>query len=505
MNGPSTSEALAAFAAVVGDEHLDTSPTALRAAETATFATGRRVPAIVSPGSRAEVEGCVRVAARHRVPVYPVSRGKNWGYGSRVPTADGSVILSLHRLDEIVDYDEALAYVTVQPGVTFRLLREFLAARGSALHLNAPGSTAEASVVGNTVERGIVRGVQPDKSRDVSGLEVVLADGRCVRTGMGALAGSRTAPMQQWGIGPALDGLFLQSNLGIVTEMTLWLEPLPAVWRHFHFLVPPAADPGPAWEALRRLRRDGTVTTSISMHNALKVMSLHGRYPYAATRGRTPLPQPAVDAFVEKMGGHWFGEAAIHGATADLVAALQERVETVLGPAAAGLEFGDLNAPGPAFGAAGGDGIAGAYWRKRTPPPADPDPDRDGCGVIWHAPAVPFDPQAVAECERIATPILSRHGFEPLLTFTAVSLRCVYAIISIVYDRDAAGEDERALDCHRELASELSGAGLHPYRLGLPGMDDPPARDPAYRDLLRTLKRALDPHGILAPGRYDLR
>src|SRR5271170_4680084 len=121
--------ALAAFGDAVGPEHVVTAEPALGAAETATFVTGQRIPAIVRPASRGEVQACLAVANRFRVPVYPVSRGKSWGFGSRVPARDGAVLLDLGRMNRVVDFDEALAHVTVEPGVSFAELHAFLRAR----------------------------------------------------------------------------------------------------------------------------------------------------------------------------------------------------------------------------------------------------------------------------------------------------------------------------------------------------------------------------------------
>ena len=128
-----SSDALAAFAAVVGDGHLDCDPNSLRLAETATFVTRQSVAAILRPADRAQVQACVRLANRYGAALYPVSRGRNWGYGSRVPTTDGAIILSLERLRGIADYDERLAHVSVEPGVSFRQLHDFLRGHGSRL------------------------------------------------------------------------------------------------------------------------------------------------------------------------------------------------------------------------------------------------------------------------------------------------------------------------------------------------------------------------------------
>jgi 4-cresol dehydrogenase (hydroxylating) len=56
---------------------------------------------------------------------------------------------------------------------------------------------------------------------------VVLADGDLVRTGMGAMAGSKTWNLYRNGYGPGWDTMFQQSNLGIVTKLGLWLMPEP--------------------------------------------------------------------------------------------------------------------------------------------------------------------------------------------------------------------------------------------------------------------------------------
>ena len=141
--------ALVAWQDVLGPEHVLTDAATISAAQTATFYTTQRIPAVIRPGSREEVQECVRVANEYKTPIYPVSTGKNWGFGSRVPPTDGCVLMELRRLERIVDYDEKLAYVTVEPGVTFRQLHEFLRAQKSNLMINTIGGTPDSSLVGN--------------------------------------------------------------------------------------------------------------------------------------------------------------------------------------------------------------------------------------------------------------------------------------------------------------------------------------------------------------------
>jgi 4-cresol dehydrogenase (hydroxylating) len=75
-------------------------------------------------------------------------------------------------------------------------------------------------------------------------------------------------------------------------------------------------------------------------------------------------------------------------------------------------------------------------------------------------------------------------------------------VITISYDRDVPGDDERAGDCYRTLAELLAERGYPPYRLNVSAMDLMRSGG-AYDAALRAVRGVLDPQGILAPGRYE--
>jgi 4-cresol dehydrogenase (hydroxylating) len=227
--------ALAEWVDVLGPDHVITERPALTACETATFATSQRVFAVLRPSSREEVQQLVHIANRHGVPLYPISSGFNWGYGSRVPPVDGCAIVDLRRMNRILDFSEELAYVTVEPGVTQGQLFEFLRQHGSRLWLDATGSTPHSSLIGNTMERGFGHTPYGDHFANSCGLEVVLPNGDCVETGFSRFQNARTGPLYRWGFGPTIDGLFSQSNLGIVTRMSIWLMPAPEYFQAYFF------------------------------------------------------------------------------------------------------------------------------------------------------------------------------------------------------------------------------------------------------------------------------
>lgn len=528
-----TNSALAAFVAIVGREHVLVDHDTLASAERATFATSARLSALVRPADRREVQACVRAANEHGVPLYPISRGKNWGLGSRVPTSSGAVLLDLGRLDRIVDYDETMAHVTVEPGVTFGQLTAFLAERGNRHFVSMTGSTLESSVIGNTIERGDGVGPLGDRAAHVCALEVVLPTGEVVETGFARFADARTARLYRSGVGPSLDGLFTQSNLGIVTRMTVWLTPVPAVLLGFRFAVQDGARLGGLVEATRSLRLEGTVRSLVAIWNDYRVLSARMQFPWELTGGATPLQRAQLESL--KRGASeaaWYGVGSVYAASPAQADAARLRISEVLAPAADALVFEEKRAGGEEIhttivkGAADDFAVLGsaattfeflqgrpqqaslasAYFRKRTPPPpSDRDPDRDRCGVLWSCPVLPLAAEdccmVTALCERR----MLEHGFEPMLALLAQHDRTAYLVPILCYDRDLPGEDERAMACHDALLAELIAAGYPPYRLGVQSMHSLPAPTDDSLALIERLKRTLDPNDILAPGRYDFR
>jgi 4-cresol dehydrogenase (hydroxylating) len=78
----------------------------------------REIVAVVYPESTADVQAVVRIANEVRVPLYPISTGRNWGLGSRLPVRDGAVVVDLSRMDRIHEVNETHGHAVIEPGVT---------------------------------------------------------------------------------------------------------------------------------------------------------------------------------------------------------------------------------------------------------------------------------------------------------------------------------------------------------------------------------------------------
>ena len=176
--------------------------------------------AVVRPSSTAEVQAVVAVAARHRVAL--VTRGAGSGLSGGATAVDGCITLSTERMRAVV-IDRAAMTATVQPGLLNAELKA--AARAEGLwYPPDPSSFEICSIGGNLATNAgglccVKYGVTTDY---VLGLEVVLADGRAVRLG------GRTVKDVA---GYDLKRLFVGSEgtLGVITEATLRLRPLPTV------------------------------------------------------------------------------------------------------------------------------------------------------------------------------------------------------------------------------------------------------------------------------------
>lgn len=525
--------ALAEWQKILGDEFVSRDPGQLASVETTTFFTDQKVTAILRPSSREQVQACLRIATRFQVPVYPRSSGKNWGYGSGVPPQSQCAILDLSRMNRILDCNEKLAYVTVEPGVTQQQLYDFLSAQKSKLWMDATGSSPQTSLIGNTMERGFGHTPDGDHFAQSCGLEVVLPTGDVIETGYSRFPASVTGPLYRWGVGPFLDGLFSQSNFGVVTRMTIWLMPAPAHFEAFLFRCDHQAQLGPLIEVLSRLRLAGTIKSAVHVGNDYKVLSSIQQYPWDITQGKTPLLPAQMDSIRKRLHfGVWNGSGGLYGTKAQVATARREIRRALSGKVTqlrflddrmlafsikfarpikffSGWDFSKTIALlQPLFGLLKGIPtdrvLASVYWRKKGPVPVLTDPDQARCGLLWYAPIVPADSADVDRVRHLTVDTLLAAGFEPMISLTLITGRAIACVISISYDRDVPGEDERALACYRTLAAKITALGYYSYRLGIQSMEEMGSSE-SYLDLLAKIKSAIDPAGILAPGRYEVK
>lgn len=214
---------LAALREAVGAEQVADSRTAR--VTHAFDATQRRFlpDVVVYPNSTEEVAAIVRLAAERRVPVLP--RGAGSGFSGGALPVQGGIVVVLTRMNRILEIDSRNLLAVVQPGVVTAALQEAVEAEG-LFYPPDPASRAFSTLGGNIAEcAGGPRCVKYGVTRDyVLGLTVVTPTGRVIRTGGRVVKNV---------VGYDLTRLFVGSEgtLGIVTEIILRLLPKPAARR----------------------------------------------------------------------------------------------------------------------------------------------------------------------------------------------------------------------------------------------------------------------------------
>lgn len=525
---------LSAAARLLGPERVDYSEAATAGFGHNETASPRRILAGVRPADVHGVSELVKLANRHGVPLYPVSRGRNWGYGAGTPVVDDCVVVDLSGLDRIVAFDEDLGLVTLQPGVTPRQLSDYLRFRGLPFFVPVCGAGPDHSLVGNALERGY--GITPyaDHFGAVTSLEAVLSTGEIYRSALASLGGATVDRAFKWGIGPYLDGLFTQSNLGIVTEMTIALARRPDCVTGFLIAIEDDELLGEAVVAIRdTLNSVGGAIGSINLMNDRRVLSMTSCYPREEVPAGGIMPADWVDRLCKRTGiGAWTIGGVIYGDRA-LTRLATRRIKSRFRPLARKIRFFDSQkveiaerllrwVPGrrgrelreqlaslrEAFKVAHGVpteiALRLCYWKSgRWPIEGQPiDPVRDGCGAIWYSPLVPMKSAEVVRYVGIVRETCAAHGIEPLITLTSLSPRCFDSTVPLLFDPGVQEETTRAKACWEALFRAGCDAGFVPYRVGIDQMDLVTGRGGACWRLVRAIKKTVDPKGIMAPGRY---
>ncbi|MEA2068959.1 MAG: FAD-binding oxidoreductase, partial [Verrucomicrobiota bacterium] len=188
-------------------------------------ASKRDVVAVLKPTTLEQVQRIVAIANEHKVPLYPISCGKQWGMGSRLPVKDGAAIVELAGMNRIIEVSAQYHYAVVEPGVTQRQLIDHIKEHNLPLMLNVTGSSSDTSLVGNAMDRGV--GYFDSRAHGISNMQVVLGNGETIQTGFGHYGNATTKNLYSHGIGPSLGGIFPQGNFGIVTSACIDLMPRP--------------------------------------------------------------------------------------------------------------------------------------------------------------------------------------------------------------------------------------------------------------------------------------
>lgn len=520
---------------VMGDMHVIRDSATLDYYCSNVSALKREVFAVLRPESTQQVQTIVQIANEYKTPLYPLSCGKNLGLGSRLPVRDGAVIVDLGRMNHIREVNVEHHFAVVEAGVSQGQLYEYLAEHNLPLVLNVTGAGLRASLIGNALERGI--GYFSTRADSLSGIEVVLGNGEIVRTGYAHFPNSETKHTYKYGVGPSLDGLFFQSNYGVVTSAGIDLMPKSEAHVALIASLYDEGKLGEFVEIFASLRKSGVIQTVAHMGNRHRTeITLAPLIFKALDDGRCDkdtLRKKATDLFAAEKFASWNAVIGLLGTRAQLKVALRE-IKCKLQCLASislitdqklvrskrliqVLEFSPyfrhkkaiMHAIEPLYGLSKGiptDAALGSlYWPiGEVPPDGTMEPDQSPCGMLYCLPMMPLSGKFAVETMRHTEDIFRRHGFIPYVTLNMIDSRILEAVITLAFDRRRAEQVTAAHRCIEETQQYFIDEGLIPYRVGIQSMPQVVKAEDPFWKTVRDLKKVFDPNHIIAPGRYNL-
>ncbi|MEP6603126.1 MAG: FAD-linked oxidase C-terminal domain-containing protein [Spartobacteria bacterium] len=415
---------------------------------------------VVFARSTSDVSKLLKFASREKIPV--TARGAGFGYvGGCVPARKG-IALSLMRMNRIKEIHFADAIAIVEPGVITADLKAAVRAQ-KLFYPPDPASMKDCSIGGNVgTNAGGPRCLKYGVTRNyVIGLEVVLANGEVLRTG-GRVHKNKT--------GFNLLGLFVGSEgmLGVVTEITLRLLPLPPARAT---LSAAFATMGEAAAAVQEIFAAGFLPSSLEI----------------------------ADSFTLKAAREKIGKAIVPEGSAHLLVDLDGQEESVRSEAAAVRELLARKNPN-ALELATGEEDCGKLWALRR----EFSNSLRATGLTKLNQDVVVPRSRIVDLVEFAEKLQAKHGF-PIACFGHAGDGNVHVnIMADNYDDPAVREKvDRALD--ELFAQVLAWGGVITGEHGI-GLAKkrwwPEATSDVSRELHQQLKRLLDPNGILNPGKF---
>ncbi|OAA65567.1 Vanillyl-alcohol oxidase, C-terminal subdomain 1 [Niveomyces insectorum RCEF 264] len=470
--------------------------------------------AVVYPGSTEDVQTVVRWANKHLIPIFPISMGRNLGYGGAAPRVRGSVVVDLgRRMRAILDLDADDCTCLVEPGVSFYALYDAVQERGlgDTLWVDVP-DLGGGSIIGNTVDRGVGYTPYGDHWACHAGLEVVLPTGDVVRTGMGALPGNNTWQAFPYGFGPFSDGIFSQSNFGIVTKMGMTLMPNPGGHESFMYTFPREEDLAllpVEIDIIRPLRIRNILENVAQLRHVAQAIAVRGLPRSQVHPGgdpNRPVPLDVIHAAAAALpaGDYtWAYYGTTYGPTAEERARKIAVVDAAFRRIPGCRRIDTSTLPPDDY-----------YWSRDRIASGTPDlHELRWCQWVPNGSHIAFSPVSpIRGADATALYALARrrhteHGLDLFPAF-CVGLREMHLIVELVFDRTNTAQRAAALACLRDLVEDAAALGYGEYRTHLALMDQVAGtykwNDGALMKFHETLKDALDPRGILAPGRCGI-
>jgi hypothetical protein len=486
------------------------------------------------PTNKTELRELIKKFNSSKESYFAISTGNNWGYGCNSANTKAQHCIQLSKMNQIIDFDNKKGLITLQPGVTYGQVSKFLSDRGDQWITPVHGGGVNCSIIGNTLERGYGLTPTTDHFQACQSLEAILPNGLTYQSPFQSMKLDKLGKLFRNGIGPYLDGIFTQSNFGIVTEMTVKLAPKSDAIELF-FVNIKEDELKNAVKVIQKLKKELKNTIGgINLMNKERILSMLIDYPESLIKNRKPLSSEFIAEKAKEyittdwtIVGSLYGDKKIVKAVKNII---KKELREITGrkiflsqnkirflnritnyiPRLFNIELkSNVDTLGEFLNILNGvpqdTALKLAYWKNlnKNIPDSNLNPNRDNCGLIWYAPLVEMTPNHVSNYVKFVNRVSEKYEINPLITLTTIDDLCFDSTIPILFNRDDELDQSRAHEYFNALLNEGKALGFFPYRLGTNSMQSfLNGIDSDYSKILASLKNAFDEEGLYAAGRY---
>ncbi len=219
--------------------------------------------AVTQPDTVESLQAIVQLARKQGLGLWPTPNMRGNGAVAGNPKQPG-ILIDQHRMQRILEVNVESACALIEPGVSYQQLYDHLQKNHTGLWIDCD-LDPDHSVVGSITARNYGYTPYGDHQLMQCGMEVVLANGELLRTGMGALPDSNTWQLFKYNFGPYIDGLFTQSSLAVISKIGLWLMPAPPVYKPFMLKVSGMSALAAVIEVMRPMKIKGVIPNTVSI------------------------------------------------------------------------------------------------------------------------------------------------------------------------------------------------------------------------------------------------
>jgi 4-cresol dehydrogenase (hydroxylating) flavoprotein subunit len=446
----------------------------------ATYLTSARPMMVVRPMSTVEIIKIIDFCNRNQVTFETISLGYNWGYGSRTPSSNNCIQISLDRMKKI-QVDESSNSVLIESGVSQAELCNYLRDSDSDCTMSVSGSSPHSSILGNALTGGYGNGIHTVRWDNLISLTIINRLGHLQEI-------FRTD--QDWcGWRESIKN----GTGGVVVSGVFELPEIPSYMEMYFFSISSHTQKTRLIESLIKSKELQLIDGNWSCFPDYRIIAEYAKLRNTITDTNECISRKVLKDHYDSLPEEWRGSLA--GVFCKQSATLEDMKRSSIKIRA---EFESIQVKFQSYlldkqcikslrvdvnhdigqplhdlvrgriltfsGIVRNGSIPMSYWRKKTYPNTSLHLDRDDCGFIWLACTSSATPELLSKGIEIIEATFSSHGLEPLYVIDGISNHEIYTMVAIIFDKESESEYQSAIGCFRACRKSLNEIGIQTYR-----------------------------------------